>query len=86
LTAELGGWVDDLVKSGEYRSVSEVVRAGLRALREQRELHVAQLAEIQERIRRGAEQAERGEFVPGTLDEVAAWTFEKAKERVRQAS
>lgn len=37
LPEEQATYVDDLVASGQYASVSEVVRAGLRALRERDE-------------------------------------------------
>jgi len=37
LKAEQAAWVDELVARGEYSSVSEVVREGLRALKERNE-------------------------------------------------
>ena len=85
LTPELERWVDELVTSGEYRSASEVMRDGLRALKERRERHATELEEIRERIRRGVGQADRGEFVDGTLEEVVGDSFERARQRVRQA-
>ncbi|MBZ8133643.1 type II toxin-antitoxin system ParD family antitoxin [Afifella sp. IM 167] len=37
LRAEHAAWVDELVARGDYSSVSEVVREGLRALRQRNE-------------------------------------------------
>jgi len=50
LTPHWGRWIDDLVDSGEYQSASEVVRDGLRALRDGQDRHAAQLAILGIRI------------------------------------
>jgi antitoxin ParD1/3/4 len=66
LTAQLESWVDELVRSGEYRSASEVIRDALRLLKERRERHAAALAEIEARIASSLDQAARGEYAAGT--------------------
>lgn len=58
-------FVTHLVKSGLYQSQSEVLRQGLRLLREREELREVRLAALRNEISAGAEQADRGEFVDG---------------------
>ena len=60
LTPELSAFVDELVSSGDYANASEVMRAGLRALKDRHGL-----AEISERIIAALDQLERGEGVTG---------------------
>src|ERR1700676_3642182 len=55
----------DLLKTGLYQSQSEVVREGLRLLKEREELKNLRLAELRREIAIGSEQADRGEFVDG---------------------
>ncbi len=66
LTAHWGRWIDDLVKSGEYQSASEVVRDGLRALRDGHVHNAAQLAEIRARIETSLDQADRRNYAEGS--------------------
>jgi antitoxin ParD1/3/4 len=58
-------FVADLIKSGHYQTQSEVLREGLRLLKEREELKELRLSELRREIAVGSEQADRGEFVDG---------------------
>ena len=58
-------FVADLLKSGYYQTQSEVLREGLRLLKEREEIKQLRLAELRKEIALGAKQADRGEFVDG---------------------
>ena len=58
-------FIAELLKTGLYQSHSEVVREGLRLLKEREELKKLRLAELRKEIAIGSEQADRGEFVDG---------------------
>jgi antitoxin ParD1/3/4 len=60
LTPELEQYITEKVESGLYHSASEVVREGLRLLRERDELHRQKVAELRKEIALGLDQAERG--------------------------
>lgn len=82
LTPEFAEFVRHQVERGLYTSASEVVRDGLRLLRERDELHEKRRATVREKIERGWRQAESGETVDGK-------TFfdglrKKSAERTRQ--
>ncbi len=61
LTPELTSLINEKVSSGMYRSASEVVREGLRLLKEQDEIRRLRLNELKKEIGIGTEQLERGE-------------------------
>ena len=59
-------FVADLLKGGLYQGQSEVLRKGLRLLKEREELKQLRIAELRKEIAIGGEQADRGEFVDGS--------------------
>lgn len=65
LTPELEELVSEKVKSGQYRSASEVIGVELRLLEERDRLNQARLAELKAKIREGIEASDRGEVVDG---------------------
>ena len=62
LTPELDTYVQQKVQTGMYHSASEVIREGLRLLREQDQIRQARLLQLRKDIDLGAEQIERGEY------------------------
>lgn len=79
LTNELESFVDRLVASGMYHSASEVVRDGLRLLREQDEIRRLRYEELRAELLAGYEQARRGESRPIDLAEIK----KEGRERMR---
>jgi antitoxin ParD1/3/4 len=65
LGAVFDEFIAGLLKSGMYQSRSEVVREGLRLLKEREELKKLRLAELRKEIAIGSAEADRGEFVGG---------------------
>nr|ANY58130.1 hypothetical protein [uncultured bacterium] len=65
LTPDLDRFVAEQVRSGEYNSHSEVVRAGLRLLLQQKRETEARLARLRGEIEEGLAEARRGELVDG---------------------
>lgn len=78
LTAEWDRWIDGLVAAGEYQTASEVMRDGLRLLRDGRERHQADLAEIRARIGKALDQADSGIFAQGSGEDAIRRAFETA--------
>ena len=72
LTPELDTYVHDKVKTGMYHSASEVIREGLRLLKEQDELKYRRLAQLGKEMDVAIEQIERGEFSEFAPDELQA--------------
>jgi len=78
LTRELDQWINELVLKGEYKSASEVMRDGLRALQLRREHNQLELKEIRARITISLNQAKQGEFAIGTGKDAVNRAFSSA--------
>lgn len=65
LTPELDRYVEEKVKSGRYRSASEVVRDSLRVMQQVEEERQARLIALRHRIARGIDELDRGLGVDG---------------------
>lgn len=65
-------FVKSKVASGDYASVSEVVRDGLRLLKEKELILEARLQSLRGEIQKGINQADNGEFLNGeeVMDEL----------------
>jgi antitoxin ParD1/3/4 len=83
LTPELEKFVEKEVSSGLYQTASEVVRAGLRRLKEDQEARLpklpATLAELEARLLEGVERLDRGEGVDG------GEAFRRLRDKIKQA-
>ena len=65
LTPELEQFVQSRVASGRYQTAREEVREGLRLLEEREQTRESALEGLRAKIRRGIEQADRGEVLDG---------------------
>jgi antitoxin ParD1/3/4 len=70
ITPELGKFVRQEVKTGLYQSASEVIRAALRRLKEDKEkgksrFVVSSKAELEAKLLEGISELDRGEGLPG---------------------
>lgn len=74
-------FIADMLKTGHYQSQSEVVREGLRMLKEREELKQARLSELRKEIAIGMAEAERGEVVDGptVFAEIRAMSAERKR-------
>jgi len=75
ITPELEDLIEKKVKSGMYNSASEVVREGLRLLKEQDELKEVRLKELRKDIQKGYDSAAGGK--------AAGWSLNQFKDKVR---
>jgi antitoxin ParD1/3/4 len=86
LTPELEKWIEECVKSGLYASSSEVVRAGLRKLMQDRdtELPAWTREQLQAAIAEGIAAADAGRVTP--LSEVTVESVKRLAESRRSKS
>jgi antitoxin ParD1/3/4 len=75
ITPELEELIEKKVKTGMYNSASEVVREGLRLLKERDELKELRLKELKRELKKGYDSAANGN--------VAEWDLSQFKDNVR---
>jgi antitoxin ParD1/3/4 len=74
-------FVSEMLDSGLYQSQSEILREGLRLLKEREEEKRLRLAELRKQIALGGKQADRGQLVNG--DQVFAQIRRRSGQRKR---
>jgi antitoxin ParD1/3/4 len=85
LTPELESFVQSQVESGMYFSQSEVVREGLRLLKEQNTDRKLRQRQLQQEVEKGFNAIDRGDYTAYSSASEAA-TDLKAKARQRAAT
>jgi antitoxin ParD1/3/4 len=65
-------FIEEVVKSGRYLSESEVVAEALTELKVREEVRAHKLAGLRAKVQIGIDQADRGEFVEFTAEDVKA--------------
>jgi antitoxin ParD1/3/4 len=86
LTAELEKFVNERVASGMYHSASEVVREGLRLLREKDMIQQIKLQELRREIQKGLDDVSDGSVVTydtESLNELAAEVKGEGRKRLK---
>jgi antitoxin ParD1/3/4 len=85
LTPELEEMVSQKVESGLYSSASEVIREGLRLLKEQDDLRQMRQEEVRREVLKGYEQSQRGESQPLDIEGVKTEGRKRLAARKRRA-
>ena len=89
LTPELEKLVSDKVDSGMYQTASEVIREALRSLQQRDRLRERELQTIREKIDRGLEQLEHGQFTEydeTTVENLAEEVKTQGRQRLARES
>lgn len=76
LTPELNAFVEELVASGDYANASEVLRAGLRSLRDHRDLN-----EVTKRISDALDQLDDDQGISGDPRAILTRVLDVARSR-----
>ena len=82
LTPELDTFVETQVNSGLYHSASEVIREGLRLLKERDALQEIRREELRKQVREGFAQIERGDSLEfSSAEEIVSHITQEARKR-----
>ena len=76
-------FVAGLLKTGHYQTQSEILREGLRLLKEREEVQRLRLAELRKEIAVGVDQADQGLFVdgPGALSKIRQRSIQRKRSK-----
>ena len=87
LTPELDTFVEGKVNSGLYHTASEVIREGLRLLKERDTLQEIRAEELRKQVRDGFAQIERGEGVEfSSAEEIISHIAKEGRKRTASKS
>ncbi len=83
LTADLEALIDERLQSGLYDSPTEVVREGLRLLKEYDELRRIRREELRQEVLRGVEQMRAGNYTTyNTAEELGEEIIRRGMEKL----
>jgi antitoxin ParD1/3/4 len=87
LTPEFDVFVEGKVKSGLYHSASEVIREGLRLLKERDILQEIRAEELRKQVREGFAQIERGDCLEfSSTEEIISHITQEGRKRTASMS
>ncbi|MDJ0591893.1 MAG: type II toxin-antitoxin system ParD family antitoxin [Pleurocapsa sp. MO_226.B13] len=86
LTEELEKFVQSQVESGMYYSASEVIRDGLRLLKEKDLLRQIKIEELRKEIQKGIDQLDRGEYATYDSDSLESFATDIKQKARKKAS
>ncbi len=72
LPAALAEFVEEAVATGQYGTASEVVRDGLRLLRQRREAHEERIAILRREIQSARDEVDAGQFSEESVTDILA--------------
>jgi antitoxin ParD1/3/4 len=73
LTPEQDAFIDEVLKSGEYRNASEAMRHAIRALQLRRAEEALKLERLRLSVEAGVAALERGDYTEVADEELDAW-------------
>lgn len=83
LPKELEKLINEQVESGQFNSPGEVIREGLRLLREQNQLREIRREELRREIQKGMDDIREGRFTTySSADELIEDVIKRGKERL----
>jgi len=83
LTPELDSFVERKVNSGFYHSASEVIREGLRLLKERDALQEIRAEELRKQVRQGFAQIEQGDSLEfSSAEEIVSHIAQEGRKRI----
>ena len=84
LTPELENLINEKVKSGKYDSPGEVIREGLRLLKEQDELKRIRMEELRREVQKGIDDMREGRFTTyNSTEELADEIIRRGMEKLK---
>jgi antitoxin ParD1/3/4 len=78
LTPEQDAFIDEMLKAGEYRNVSEAMRDAIRALQQRRAEEALKLDKLRVAIQQGAAALDRGDYTEVEDEDLDAYLDELA--------